>query len=76
MTYCVNKKCSWYNTPWMVQVNPDGTVPDKKDHTGEPKVYQGFEGHDEQAQRLINQITLQNEMTKKPGGIEFFRRNY
>lgn len=25
--YCRNSRCAWCNTPWVVQVNPDGTVP-------------------------------------------------
>lgn len=25
--YCRNPRCSWCDTPWVVQVNPDGTVP-------------------------------------------------
>lgn len=25
--FCRNSRCSWYNTPWVIQVNPDGTVP-------------------------------------------------
>jgi hypothetical protein len=26
--YCRNSRCRWFNTPWEVQVNPDGTIPD------------------------------------------------
>jgi hypothetical protein len=25
---CKNSRCRWYNTPWEVQINPDGTIPD------------------------------------------------
>jgi len=25
--YCRNKRCKWFNTPWEVQINPDGTIP-------------------------------------------------
>ena len=25
--YCVTELCKWYNTPWTVQTNPDGSVP-------------------------------------------------
>jgi hypothetical protein len=25
--FCRNSRCRWYNTPWEVQVNPDGTIP-------------------------------------------------
>jgi len=26
--YCRNPRCRWNNTPWEVQVNADGTIPD------------------------------------------------
>ena len=71
VVYCMNKNCGWYSTTWLIQVNPDGTIPDKKDHTGEQKIYGGFENHDVEAQRIINQLTIQNEMTTRPGGAEF-----
>lgn len=25
---CMNERCRWYSTGWVVQVNPDGTVPE------------------------------------------------
>ena len=25
--YCRNPQCKWYNTPYIIQVNPDGTIP-------------------------------------------------
>jgi len=25
--YCRNERCTWNNTPWFVQINPDGTIP-------------------------------------------------
>lgn len=25
--HCRNSRCSWYNTPYIIQVNPDGTIP-------------------------------------------------
>jgi hypothetical protein len=26
--YCRNPLCPWLDTPWIIQVNPDGSVPD------------------------------------------------
>ena len=51
--YCRNERCNWFDTPWMVQVNPDGSVPAPKDHTKQPKLYQGFEGHTEMANSIM-----------------------
>ncbi len=29
---CENKKCRWFNTPWVVQIMPDGTVAKPQGH--------------------------------------------
>jgi hypothetical protein len=26
--FCRNEQCSWYDTFWVVQINPDGSIPD------------------------------------------------
>jgi len=26
--YCRNERCNWFNTGWIVQINPDGSIPD------------------------------------------------
>ncbi|SRR6266498_3320825 len=64
--FCRNDKCVWHNTTWLVQVHPDGTVREY-DHRGEPKVYEGFEGHDEAAERLMASLQRQQEAETKPG---------
>jgi hypothetical protein len=35
--FCQNERCRWYNTPWVIQLNPDGTIP-TYDETGD-KMY-------------------------------------
>jgi hypothetical protein len=69
--YCRRELCPWNNTCWMVQVNADGTVPAPKNHRGEPKLYAGFEGHDNQANELIKQVrenaALEEEQQRQPG---------
>jgi hypothetical protein len=64
---CVNERCEWYNTPWFVQENPDGTVPPPTDHTGKEKKYIGFEGHDEMARRLKAQMEKEAAASLQPG---------
>lgn len=66
--YCVNERCKWFETPWLVQINADGTVPEPKDHRGAQKTYAGVEGHDAEAQRIINALTMQRELETKRGG--------
>lgn len=71
--YCRNEKCTWYNTPWMVQVNADGSVPPKRDHRGEPKQYVGFEDHDRIA-RDIRAAVAADEAAQRIAGNEITRR--
>src|ERR1035437_8104751 len=54
--YCVTELCIWFDTPWFVQVNADGSIPAPTSHIGEKKIYEGFEGHDEQAVHAMNQL--------------------
>jgi hypothetical protein len=41
---------------WLVQVDPDGSVPPPQDHSRKPKLYLGFEGHDQRAMEIANQL--------------------
>jgi hypothetical protein len=41
---------------WLVQVDPDGSVPPPQDHSKKPKLYLGFEGHDQRAMEIANQL--------------------
>lgn len=27
--YCMNSRCSWFETAWIVQVNADGSIPER-----------------------------------------------
>jgi hypothetical protein len=76
--YCMNPRCEWYNTPWMVQTNPDGSVPAPTDHTGKPKLYVGFEEHDQRARDLMAQIRQgvqrESDLSVQEGGYEIRKR--
>jgi hypothetical protein len=40
----MNSNCRWFETGWVVQVNPDGTVPERKPGEKEfPKLTPGAE---------------------------------
>lgn len=67
LIYCGTELCPWYDTPWQVTVNPDGSIPAPRDHTNEPKLYAGVEGHDEQAAALIAAIKANAARETKPG---------
>jgi hypothetical protein len=57
--YCATARCKWFDTPWAVQVNKDGSIPPETNHTGKPKIYQGFEGHDQMANQIL--IAAEND---------------
>jgi hypothetical protein len=65
--YCVNQRCKWYNTPWMVQLNADGSIPPPTNHKGSPKVYSGFENHDREAEALIDTLKRNAQAETEPG---------
>lgn len=70
MIYCMVKVCRWYETCWQVQVNPDGSIPAPRDHTGEPKIYANIEGHTDLANKIQEALMLQREMEIDPGRRE------
>lgn len=70
--YCRNERCKWLDTPWFVQVNPDGSVPKASDHTKRPKLYVGFEGHDQMANQIRQAIEADDAASLK--GAEVRRR--
>lgn len=39
---CMNKRCRWFDTDWIIQVNDDGTVPVREGH--QPKAYPSLPG--------------------------------
>jgi hypothetical protein len=67
LIYCRKEGCEWFNTCWLVQVNPDGSVPQPKDHRGEPKIYMGFEGHDQLARDLKAAVEADKMLQRRPG---------
>jgi hypothetical protein len=71
--YCRQKLCPWEDTCWIVQVNPDGSVPAPRDHAGEAKVYIGFETHDQEARDLRRALELEKQRSTQEGGV-FIRR--
>jgi hypothetical protein len=63
---------------WLVQVDPDGSVPPPQDHTKKPKMYLGFEGHDQKARDIIAQlrqgVQRESDLSIQEGGHEIRKR--
>lgn len=70
---CMTTGCPWYKTTWLVQTNRDGSVPPPSNHFGSPKVYVGFEGHDQMA-RDIRAAIAADEAAQRQAGSEIKRR--
>jgi hypothetical protein len=63
---------------WLVQVDPDGSVPPPQDHTKRPKMYLGFEGHDQQARDILaavrKNVAAEAQKSTQEGGYELPKR--
>jgi hypothetical protein len=70
--FCRTELCRWYNTPYYIQVNADGSVPPPRDHTGEPKLYQGFEDHDRIAAEIEAAVRNTDALSRRSGTSEAY----
>lgn len=60
---CRNARCKWFDTPWTVQVNPDGTIP-IREAAGEKK----FPALDAAfAERVASALAAEAEAQTKTG---------
>lgn len=66
--YCQSTLCPWSGEVCrLIQVNPDGSIPPPQNHTRSQKLYHGFEGHDEEAKRIVDNLRRQQEASTQPG---------
>ena len=68
--HCKNTACPEINLPWYVQVRSDGTIPEPTVHKKENVIIDQAMHNPGLAQQIRDALTLQNEMTMKPGGAE------
>lgn len=74
---CKNSTCKWFNTTYVVQRRPDGSVPDP-DTRPRVKDFPAMHGGLQVAQdmRDVEELLLrQNEQMRQPGGGEINRRS-
>lgn len=58
--FCRNSACRWYNTSWVVQRMPDGTVPERE-YSPHEKTFPAIPGMTrERAQREVEAIIDDN----------------
>jgi hypothetical protein len=41
---CINERCRWFETGWVVQLNPDGSIPDRTQALAKDKQYPALPG--------------------------------
>lgn len=70
LTYtCKNNLCLWFNTGWVVQVNPDGTIPERK---AGPKQFEKLTpGQETFARDVLHQVEYdQQRSTEKDAEVK------
>jgi hypothetical protein len=72
MVYCVNDKCVWYDTSWVIQVNSDGSIPEPTVTHKRGDVDKLFPGRpsDEMTERAIASVQRQLDLETQQGGGE------
>lgn len=72
MFYCRNENCRWFNTSWIVQVNPDGTIPDPNSDRGvmHEKAFPKMPAISGDEERIIKAVERQVAQETQPGGGE------
>lgn len=66
MIFCRNKDCKWFNTNWVVQVNPDGSIPPPQNHrAGVDKKYDLLVP-DEVGKRVVDNLAAQLARETEP----------
>lgn len=56
---CMNERCRWHNTTWVVQTNPDGTVPQAQTERREKFFHRLPERNQEDIDRQMNALLNQ-----------------
>jgi hypothetical protein len=74
--FCTTELCPWFGTPWLVQVNGDGSIPPPQDHTRSPKEYAGDFGTPEEAKAIIDALRRQAVAETKSDHTEMPNRGF
>jgi hypothetical protein len=54
---CTNERCRWFETGWAVQLNPDGSIPDRTKSLAKDKQYPALPGWAAKpAETMINDL--------------------
>lgn len=56
--FCRNDRCRWFDTSWIVQVNPDGSIPERKPGPAEFPALTG--GQEAAARRVLEDVEFES----------------
>lgn len=65
--FCRNAACSWFNTSWIVQVNPDGTIPTPEYQKKEPKKFPALPIEEQRARDIQAALRADRERQQHKG---------
>lgn len=63
---CRNERCKWFDSSWLVQINPDGSIPEPNTSPNRDKAFPSLPPVPDE-QRVIDRLAAQHEATMKPG---------
>lgn len=55
---CTNEVCLWYETGWTIQINKDGSIPDR---TKGPKQFPSLKVDDDAMQNYLDRLTAEDK---------------
>jgi hypothetical protein len=67
---CRNEGCRWYSTSWIIQVNPDGSIPPPQAHRKGSGVFSGLRPNGDEERAILASLEKQVAQETKPGGGE------
>jgi len=60
---CVTEVCRWYNTTWIVQINSDGSIPERR--PGDREFPKRPEMNEQRGRDIINQLRQLDQQSKQ-----------
>lgn len=66
--FCRTPGCRWENTSWLIQVNPDGSIPTEDYSKREKKTFPVSESAAQQARDIERAVARERELQQRGGG--------
>jgi hypothetical protein len=66
--YCRTTNCPWQDTSWVVQINPDGSVPMADHSKKQDKQFTGLRPNTPEEKRILNYLNREEEIQRTGEG--------